>query len=309
MSDNVIYKMEPITNYNFDDIDCFICVAHDDERAVASVNNIIASGINIKHVIIINYNNEESDVLKNLFKSQYEKVSASNDVKSFIKEFKKAVKPYFNQKIVIDISCIRIPDIFSIMKILKLNEHKKPIPCIYSIPYDYKYSAGDFSYKDSLGDLQNYELIGYSGEYDSEEQDSTFIVFLGFEGALSIKVLEDATYKQLIFVNSLPAFYQKYKDISILNNRSAIIGKDQKSIMYVPADNPFEVYNFLEKNYAKLASICISPLGTKPVALGICLFALDYEKVRVVYPVSDKYSIETTTKVTKSLVYEISLFA
>lgn len=65
--------------------------------------------------------------------------------------------------------------------------------------------------------------------------------------------------------------------------------------------------SFLEKEYADEASVCISPLATKPVALGVCLFALNYEKVRIVYPISDVYSSHVTNRVIKTLVYEISL--
>ena len=119
--------------------------------------------------------------------------------------------------------------------------------------------------------------------------------------------MEEAAYKHLTFVNSLPSLSQKYKDISILNNRSSIKGKKYDSILYAPADNPFEVYNFLEKKYADESSICISPLATKPVALGVCMFALNYEKVRIVYPISDVYSSHVTNQVTKILVYEVSL--
>lgn len=230
-----------------------------------------------------------------------------NDVNSFILQFKKVAKPYINKNIVIDISCVRIPDVFSILKILKLNNHTKPITCFYSIPYDYEYFAGDFSYKSSLGDLQNYELTGYGGEYDPDDPNSTYIVFLGFEGALSLKVLEKAAYKRLTFVNILPAHSQKYKDISILNNRSSIKGKKYYSILSAPADNPFEVYNFLEQKYSEESSICISPLGTKPIALGVCLFALNHERVRIVYPISDVYSPHITNNVTKTLVYELVL--
>ncbi len=87
-----------------------------------------------------------------------------------------------------------------------------------------------------------------------------------------------------------------------------VIASPFKPIDYMaPADNPFEVYNFLEKKYADEPSICISPLATKPVALGVCMFALNYEKVRIVYPISDVYSSHVTNQVTKILVYEISL--
>lgn len=308
MSNSVVYKIDQISDYVFDTVDCFICAAHDDERSAEGISKMLASGVQVEHAIIIKYNNgSRSSALNDLFEGRAQEISVTNDVNSFILQFKKIVKPYINKNIVIDISCVRIPDMFSIMKILKLNDHTKHIPCIYSVPYDYEYFAGDFSYKSSLGDLQNYELAGYGGEYNPDDPNSAYVVFLGFEGALSLKVLEEATYKRLIFVNSLPSLSQKYKDISILNNRSSIKGKKYDSILYAPADNPFEVYNFLEKEYADEASVCISPLATKPVALGVCLFALNYEKVRIVYPISDVYSSHVTNRVIKTLVYEISL--
>ena len=37
------------------------------------------------------------------------------------------------------------------------------------------------------------------------------------------------------------------------------------------------------------------------------MFALNYEKIRIVYPISDVYSSHVTNQVTKTLVYEISL--
>lgn len=309
MSENIVYKLSEIENYKFEAIDCFVCAIHDDERAIAGLSKILEKGIQIKHAIVIRYDNgSHSTALNDLLNGQgKEIVVETRDINSFIRLFRQEIKPHINTKIAIDISCIRIPDMFSIMKILKLFNHCQQIQCVYSVPYDYEYYAGEFSYKYSLGDLQNYELIGYNGNYDSEKQDSTYIVFLGFEGALSLKVLEEAEYRRLIFVNSLPSFYQKYKDISILNNRSSIKGKKYDSLQYVPADNPFEVYNFLERQYSNVPAICISPLGTKPVALGVCLFALDYENVRVIYPISDTYSTHSTDNVAKTLVYEISL--
>lgn len=227
MSNSIVYKMEQIGDYAFDSVDCFICAAHDDERSTEGISKMLASGVQIEHAIIIKYDNgSHSTALNELFEGRAQEISVSNDVNSFILQFKKTVKPYINKNIVIDISCVRIPDMFSIMKILKLNDHIKHIPCIYSVPYDYEYFAGDFSYKSSLGDLQNYELAGYGGEYNPDNPNSVYVIFLGFEGALSLKVLEEAVYKHLMFVNSLPSLSQKYKDISILNNRSSIKGKN-----------------------------------------------------------------------------------
>ena len=308
MSHSRIYTMEQISDYDFDEVDCFICAIHDDERSCEGVVRMLNNDVEVKQAILISYDdNRQSSKMKNLFECQVQELSILNDVNSFILCFKEAIKSFINKNIVIDISCIRIPDIFSIMKILKLNKHRNNVICLYSVPYDYEYFAGDFSYKYSIGDLENYELTGYGGDYNPEDENSTHIVFLGFEGSLSLKVLEEASYQRLTFVNSLPSFSQKYKDISILNNRSSIKGKKFDSILYIPADNPFEVYNLLDRKFSNLHSLCISPLGTKPVALGICLFALNHEKVRIVYPISDVYSMHISNKVNKTLIYEISL--
>ena len=106
-------------------------------------------------------------------------------------------------------------------------------------------------------------------------------------------------------LQAMAPFYQKYKDVSITNNSSAIKGKAYNSILYTPSDNPFEAYNMLERTFSDCKSICISPLGSKPVSLGVCLYALDHEDVRIVYPVSESYSHHLTNNVIKTWVYDI----
>ena len=71
------------------------------------------------------------------------------------------------------------------------------------------------------------------------------IVFLGFEGILSSKVIEDIRYDNLLLVNNLPSFFPKYKDISMINNCELLTSHHSK-LKYVPANNPFEAYNFLD---------------------------------------------------------------
>ena len=83
--------------------------------------------------------------------------------------------------------------------------------------------------------------------------------------------------------------------------------KNHHDYIYTPADNPFETYNLLDKITDSNSSICIAPLSTKPVALGICLFALSHSEIRVVYPISSEYSQESTIKTYKSIVYHVDL--
>ena len=309
MNDSIVYTMNEFSSHEFGEIDYFICATHDDDRAKEGFKKLVLEN-KIKNVLAIKYEegSEWSDsAFLGINRENITKIYVGNQFNDFIYGFKEIIPNLIDKKIAVDISSIKTPDIFSLLKMLKLFEHKEKIECIYSIPYDYKYVSKQFSYKASLGDLENYDLQGYGGDYDANEDDATFVVFLGFENALSLKVLEDTEYKRLNFVNSLPSFYQKYKDISIVNNSAVIKGKSYEAMYYVPANNPFEVYNMLENKFHKRKSLCISPLSSKSISLGVCLYALNHENVRIVYPMSTKYSQQLSNSVWTTFVYVINL--
>ena len=105
---------------------------------------------------------------------------------------------------------------------------------------------------------------------------------------------------------NLPSFFPKYKDISMINNCELLTSHHSK-LKYVPANNPFEAYNFLDAVIDETEQVCTAPLSTKPVALGVCLYALNHPNLRVVYPVSEQYRHHNTNRVHKSYLYEIPL--
>ena len=150
------------------------------------------------------------------------------------------------------------------------------------------------------------EIAGYSGTGDMS-QDTDLYIFMGFEGTLSLKVVEDTAFKNLYLINTIPSYYQKYKDISVINNYSVLQIK-KNSILHTPADNPFEVYNLLDSRISNDKMVCIAPLSTKPTSLGICLYALEHENVRIVYPDSSDYNHIKSHDVYISHVYEINLY-
>lgn len=128
---------------------------------------------------------------------------------------------------------------------------------------------------------------------------------MGFEGILSAKVNEDVRYSRLKLVNNLPSFYEKYKDICVINNYDLLTSGHEK-VSYVPANNPFETYNFLSEQLSDGETACIAPLSAKPVALGVCMYALDHESVRVVYPIADAYTPHRANKTHSIYVYSLT---
>lgn len=132
------------------------------------------------------------------------------------------------------------------------------------------------------------------------------IVFLGFEGVLASKVTEDIQYEELLLVNNLPSFFPKYKDICVINNYD-LLSTHRSKLLYVPANNPFETFNFLNSVFEGESSVCVAPLSTKPVALGVCLYAMTHNTIRVVYPASEQYNHHRTTRVLNTNIYRIPL--
>ena len=111
-------------------------------------------------------------------------------------------------------------------------------------------------------------------------------------------------------VNGFPSYAPKFKDISLIANEKLTSDKDVQ-IIFSKANNPFDVFNLLEsiknKKHNDRPFINIAPLGTKPMALGVCLFALYYPEVRVVYPLPETYEKITTDNCWNSWRYLIPL--
>ena len=222
----------------------------------------------------------------------------------FIEKLKSCEQLVSAQNIVIDISCILTPYLFLLLKCLYLWNKEATISVINTIPFDYSFSKSPFtSYRSFYGDLKMEEIFGFSGSNGGCENKELYI-FAGFEGALALKVIEDIDYNQLFLVNALPSYYQKYKDISVINNYQLIVSHNCKKL-YTPAINPFETYNLLNRYVKKDTNVSIAPLCTKPIALGICLYALEHDNVRIIYPFSDRYESDRSHDVHKAYVYRI----
>ena len=240
------------------------------------------------------YGAENVNVIEGFTNSQYEFITQMQTCESLINA----------KKIIIDISCILTPYLFLIMKCIYMWNHDATIYAINTIPYDYSFPESPFlSYKSYYGDLKMEEIIGFSSSEGMRQKKDLFI-FAGFEGALALKVEEDIEYSQLYYVNALPSYYQKYKDISIINNYQLLLSKNCKRL-YAPAINPFEVYNLLDGSIDESRSVSIAPLCTKPMSLGICMYALEHHNVRIVYPFSDQYESHRSYDVYKSYIYKI----
>jgi hypothetical protein len=215
-----------------------------------------------------------------------------------------------NHKIALDISCFTKPYFFSLIKYLKEECKLDSITIFYTEPMSYKFSRGLYNaYHSTSGSLSVMEIPGFPG-IETRPGKKILVVLLGFDGELASFITEVISPNEVVIVNGFPAYLPKFKDISLLNNDKLINYSDaRRKTRYVRANNPFETFNLLEdlKMQEKDAIISIAPIGTKPMALGACMFATMYQDIRIIYPYPEQYAAVTTDKCWHSWSYEIPL--
>lgn len=289
------------------EVGLLIICSSGEARSLYGMNVLANNNVGIEKILLLQYSNidTEPEMLKTVSEDKIEKIVIDNDQLSFIRSLK--ASKFLNQisSMIIDISSMKTLDVFLLLRYLDITRPKFEVKIINTIPYDYVFIEKPFtSYRSYIGDLKINEIIGYGGTGTLGRNPDLYI-FMGFEGTQSLKVTEEISYHRLYLVNTVPSYYQKYKDICVINNKNVISTKSQK-LMYVPADNPFEIYNLLEQHVGE-REVCIAPLSTKPISLGICLYALEHKNVRIVYPTSKVYRNKTSVNVHKSFIYKIRL--
>lgn len=303
---SVLYNISDASSINVFSTSLFILGSGSDDRALTMIQYITKIENHIGTIVLIKYDDSlvESILSASFPKTNIVILHSTSEQSDFLLQLKKRSDILATNELFIDMTAIRIPEMFITFKFLHQLNRQIKIHTIYSTPFDYEFPQEPFtSYRSYYGNLKTLDLIGYGGLSDDMSY-SQLIMFLGFEGVLSAKVNEDIQYNKLTLVNNLPSFYEKYKDISVINNYE-LLSSGQTHMFYVPANNPFETYNFLSKHIIEDEPACIAPLSTKPIALGVCLYALHHDTIRVVFPIAENYYSHMTNSVHNTYIYTI----
>lgn len=284
----------------------------------------------IKHLIILGYNNEPAkeekdikDILKeNGLKENFNHIHfiAGNktqhlpdfdSIRSMITDFDKV------NAIGMDLTCLPVPLFFLLMKWFSKNTKKLFI--YYTQPGQYILSDGLFaSYFSMKGPVSVDEIYGFSGIAANDSDGKRLLAcMLGFDNDLLPMIIQEAGPNKVIAINGFPSYYPKFKDISLANNQRVLSGagyvgllektKKLSDYVYVEAINPFEAYNAINDIVKEFKEYCIDvvPLGTKPMALGACLYAIDDTNVRIIFPNPETYVSNISRESKKTVEYVI----
>lgn len=310
MDYTIFYREELPCDDNWDvKWDLFISAFNSSER-VNKVYEKINS--NNKHWLIIpdyNYSNIEYPKEGHIFHEE------ENNEALFINKFleKINVKDINKLSICIDITGFIKPYMMNLIYSLKENGVTS-LDIIYSEP-DY-YANKE---KTTFSDTNVYEVMqvkGFAGIHSPNTSKDVLIIGSGYEDELISHVAENKKHCKKIqilgFPSLRPDMYQE--NMLNVNKASEALGVGVRTY-YAPANNPFVVATelskiFEEENNNGVTNIYLSPLATKPQALGFTLFYLTECKdkpVSMIYPFCDYHSKETSKGISKISKYTIEL--
>lgn len=313
---NNLLFMEKLSIFPVDnDIDVFIMAASVDNRCYAVFENLISSGIIIGKAIVLDYA-KARPTEDSLQYRDYYKLLGNSNVEYVLCDKEGGDCEYISKanftpelRIFVDITSISVPDIFRLFYVIKEFHDIKTIDVVYAEPKYYNYFNGLYlEYEKNIVEREYSPLVEYFTSAVS--RDVILVCFLGFERLISKYIHERKEHSDVIAINGFPAYYPKLKDISLKQNYELLSAIGDNCIYYAQANNPFSAYNTLvdikEKNTGKLLDICV--LGSKPMALGACMFALkNSDIVKVSYPFPKSYSIHTSIEVSDIWRYKIDL--
>lgn len=321
MMERKIYDMELIAEtVNFCDRQYkFLLIAPNIERRS---RNFYCKFKNMKifeNVIVVDYDNFHKNIDSMQEKTFYDDFADSSvimikavDNNDAIRQLCKLdIKP--NDDFAFDITGFSIPNIYQLMNVFKNVIQVSHLDIFYTEPRFYVYEEGYFdAYHKNVEERVCAPVIGYCNVGENEEE--ILIIFLGFDGGLANLVYfklgeEGKEIKQTLVVNGFPSYTTKLKDVSLYNNEDLINKIERENIFCASADNPFETYNLLcsllEKSDGILLNLCT--IGSKPMALGACLFALEHQDdVKVTYPFYEKTIFDIDEEAGKIWRYGVS---
>lgn len=321
-----IYKMKAIkapSDIDLNEIDFFFFGCGKDDRSYEVLRSMLQKKIKIKHAIVCGYSSNKScekydsykDII-NLICDNVSTIALSNNEELFEigkKHFMgNRYKINSNSVLAIDTTTLKKPNLFFLLHYFKEVVKIKKVHALYTEPKKYVFPKSVFnSYSYLEGEYRFPPISGFTGSQLSRSSASSnekklLIIFLGFEGEVAQRVGTDEAPTQIILINGFPSYSPKIKDISILNNE-LLINTKTVDRHQVNATNPFEVYTLLQSICARYEEYAIEivVLGTKPMMLGTCMYAMENRDIRVVYPSTKEHKEMTTEECGNMWHYEI----
>lgn len=222
------------------------------------------------------------------------------------------------KSVCVDSTGFRIPYLMFLMRCMAMLNIKN-FDVLYTEPTKYR-CAENTQFSDLFYEVK--QMYGMSGVHTSQNDNDLLIIAAGYDHSRIVDVANDkkgCQKKVLLF--GFPAISPGMFQENILRAHEAesAIGtecfKDMDSNIYSPAYDPFvtaqAISEYIEKQkkYRHITNIYLSPLSTKPHAIGMALYflwELGFNKsISLIYPYCQHYITDNSDGIARIWRYEI----
>lgn len=291
-------------------IDKFIVAASGDERAYSSVAEMLKNGFRIENLVVFKFERQcvaPDDPMYDAY-NQYSSFPIPTTEMYFKSDLIALDSADFDGKnVVVDITGFSIPNLFRMLFVMKEILSIRKLHMVYTEPKYYIFGGDTFgSYSYFIGEREYRALDEFYISGDDGRELLT--IFLGFDRMTSSIVKEAVDPIETVLVNGFPSMSPKLKDVSLLNNKElvSVLGRPAFS---VKTNNPFSAYNALQRiqkdHPDTLINVCV--LGTKAMALGAGIYALQNKNVKISYAYTKKCAASISRGISNMWYYCIDL--
>lgn len=220
-------------------------------------------------------------------------------------------------KFVLDCTTLGVPELLILLQSIK-NKSFERFEALYLEPYKYKMKESKFISKRDFELTEGFNgyiaIPGHALSISTENNDKT-VFCCGYEAERIERAFEDlnlnSNRSNLLF--GIPAFHAGWEINSFSNNINTIDNLNlNRNFYFCGASNPLAVYeqiNVIYKGLNDNENLFIVPTGTKPMALGACIFKVvtnDSNRVAILYdhPIKKR---GRTSKISRWNLYSIVL--
>lgn len=204
-------------------------------------------------------------------------------------------------RICVDITGFLRPHLLFLLRLLT-SRGVRCITALYAEPRQYS-RLDDTSFGSGLVHTVR-PVKGFEGISASSDRNDLLIIGAGFEDKLVAEVAEDKDLARKTVLLGLPSLKADMYQQSVIRTRRArdALGESVNKV-FAPASDPFATATLLselvdrEKKSNGLDSLYLSPISTKPSALGFALYYIrecDGTSSSIIFPFSNSYSTDAS---------------
>jgi len=241
--------------------------------------------------------------------------SAAKAEADFIIEALDAVPLNPGTRLCVDVTGFMRPHLMFLMNLLRARRFLK-FDLIYTEPSQYTRKAETVFSSDVVEVLQ---VNGFEGVHSADNRDDVLVVGAGYDHDLVGHTISHKSSARLVQLLSLPSLSADMYQESLLRLHrvaDAPARVPDEQLAYASANDPYVTYIVLEETLRKIRSrspaaapnIYLSPLATKPQAVGFALYYLRHlvsSSASIIFPFANRYSKETSRGVGRVWLYEL----